>query len=117
MRNFKRIFYPLYLGVLILILFIFLYTSEILAFFQEWGFWENEQTLPVIGGPMIIFLSVLMGIAFITENLHISKLKGERRKFEVELNLLKAKLYDQVGKQDAAAAQTNQQIIKDETEW
>lgn len=95
MKKFKSIFYPLYLVVVILVLTISFNIFESLELFKKWGLFKYFSDLPYMARDLLIFLTALMVIELIAENIHLRSIKGKISKYEEEIRTLKAKLYDQ----------------------
>jgi hypothetical protein len=97
MKKFKSIFYPIYLVVVVLVLTISFNIFESLELFKKWGLFKYFSDLPYMARDLLIFLSALMVIELIAENVHLFSIKGKIAKYEEEITNLKARLYDQKG--------------------
>jgi hypothetical protein len=75
MKTFKRIFYPLYIVTIILVAIVSFDIMESLTVLQSWGFWKYFNDLPFIGRNLILFLSLLMVVELVIENIVIRQLK------------------------------------------
>lgn len=95
MKKFKTFFYPLYIIVVILVLLVSLNIFESLELFKKWGFFKYFSDLPYMARDLLVFLSLLMVVELISENVHLLSLRGRVSKLEEEVLKLKAKLYDQ----------------------
>lgn len=94
MRKFKRIFYPIYLVVIVLVLVISFNIYEALELFKVWGWFKYFSDLPYMGRDLMIFLCVLMLVEIVAENFQIADLKSKKTSLEQQVTELKAKLYD-----------------------
>jgi hypothetical protein len=94
MKKFKRIFYPIYLVVIVLVLIIAFNIYDALELFKQWGWFKYFSDLPYMGRDLMIFLCLLMLVELVAENFHIADLKSKRKELEQKITELKAKLYD-----------------------
>ena len=76
MKKFKRIFYPIYLVVIVLVLIVSFNIYEALELFKIWGWFRYFSDLPYMGRDLMIFLCSLMLVEIVAENLHIARLKA-----------------------------------------
>jgi cell division protein FtsL len=95
MKQFKRIFYPVYL---IMTVWMIYFTIDSLTNIEQTLAWFNEK-FSEQNGPfwvMVLYLvmSLLMLIEIVAENVHIHRLKSEIPDLEEEIVRLKAKLFD-----------------------
>lgn len=94
MKKFKRIFYPIYLIVIILVLIVSFNIYESLELFKIWGWFKYFSDLPYMGRDLLVFLCVLMMVELVAENVHIARLKARADERDQKITDLKAKLYD-----------------------
>ena len=94
MKKFKRIFYPIYLVVIVLVLIVSFNIYEALELFKIWGWFRYFSDLPYMGRDLMIFLCSLMLVEIVAENLHIARLKARSDEKDQKIVDLKAKLYD-----------------------
>ena len=94
MKKFKKIFYPIYLVVIVLVLIIAFNIYEALELFKQWGWFKYFSDLPYMGRDLMVFLCLLMLIELVAENFHIADLKSKNGALEQKITELKAKLYD-----------------------
>ena len=94
MKKFKRIFYPIYLIVIVLVLIVSFNIYESLELFKIWGWFKYFSDLPYMGRDLMIFLCALMLVELVAENIHIARLKARADEKDQKVIDLKAKLYD-----------------------
>lgn len=94
MKKFKRIFYPIYLIVIVLVLIVSFNIYEALELFKIWGWFKYFSDLPYMGRDLMIFLCALMLVELVAENVHIARLKAKTDEKDQKILNLKAKLYD-----------------------
>ena len=95
MKKFKRIFYPIYLIVTVWMIY---FSIDSLMNLSETRAWFDEK-FSVENGPfwiifLYLFMSLLMLVEIVAENIQIRRLKGEIPDLEEEIIRLKAKLFD-----------------------
>ena len=94
MKKFKRIFYPIYLVIIALVLIISFNIYEALELFKIWAWFKYFSDLPYMGRDLMIFLCLLMIIELVAENIHIARMKARANENDQNIIDLKAKLYD-----------------------
>lgn len=94
MKKFKTFFYPIYLVVIVLVLLISFNIYEALELFKTWGWFKYFSDLPYMGRNLMVFLTILMAIELVAENIHLMKWRGRISGLQKEVTELKAKLYD-----------------------
>lgn len=75
MRKIKLVFYPVYIISILAVLFISFNIVESINWLQQIGWIRYISDLPYLGRNLLLFLSSLMIIEFIIQNIHVSKLK------------------------------------------
>lgn len=95
MKKFKRIFYPIYLITTIWMIY---FSIDSLMNLEETRAWYNEK-FSIEKGPfwvilLYLFMSLLMLVEIVAENIQIRQLKSEIPDLEEEIIRLKAKLFD-----------------------
>ena len=100
MRLFKTIFYPLYILVIIFVLMMAFNIYDTLELFKRWGWFKYFSDLPFMARNMMVFLTLLMAVEIVTENIALLKNSGKTKKLEREVTELKAKLYDKANWED-----------------
>ena len=95
MKKFKRIFYPIYL---ILTVWMIYFSIDSMMNLEETRAWFDEKFSAEKGPFWVIFLylfmSLLMLVEIVAENIQIRQLKNEIPDLEEEIIRLKAKLFD-----------------------
>lgn len=114
MKKFKRIFYPIYLVVIVLVLIISFNIYEALELFKVWGWFKYFSDLPYMGRDLMIFLCVLMIVEIVAENYQIQGQKGKIRSLEDKVMELKAKLYDKSEGEDPGLDEDEEEVDPDE---
>ena len=98
MKKFKIFFYPLYIFVIILVLMISFNIYDSLELFKRWGWFKYFSDLPFMIRNLMVFLTILMAVELVIENISLMKTRSRNKLLEGEVTDLKARLYDK--KQD-----------------
>lgn len=108
MKKFKTFFYPLYILVILVVLY---FTIDIIlhkeAYMTKLDF-SIIKKLPGYTIVLLLFLSTLMTIELVAENLHVLNLRRKLNAKEKEVLDLKAKLYDKSQQKPQPPAENQQ---------
>ncbi len=94
MKKFKTFFYPIYVIVIIMVLMISFNIYDSLELFKRWGWFKYFSDLPFMIRNLMVFLTFLMAIEIVIENISLLQTRSRNRSLEREVVDLKAKLYD-----------------------
>lgn len=94
MKKFKQIFYPIYILAVIFVLLVSFNIYDSLELFKKWGWFRYFSDLPYMVRDLMVFLSLLMVVELVLENIQMIRLKGKISEMEDEITRLKARLFD-----------------------
>ncbi len=75
MKKFRAIFYPIYLLTIIAVIVLSININESLMLLKEMGWVRYFSDLPYYGRNLLLFLSGLMLVEFVVNNIQIIRLK------------------------------------------
>ena len=94
MKKFKTFFYPIYILVIIMVLMISFNIYDSLELFKRWGWFKYFSDLPFMIRNLMVFLTFLMAVELVIENISLIKTYSRNKSLEREVTDLKAKLFD-----------------------
>lgn len=94
MKIFKLIFYPIYIVITLVTLWVAFDMFEALEILKAWGWFKYFSELPILGRNLLWVLGTLLIIEFVIENLHLKKDRKRLKAAEGEIKDLQDRLYE-----------------------
>lgn len=94
MKTFKLIFYPIYILITLIVIWISLDMYHALEIFQSWGWFKYFSELPGLGKNLLLVLSALLVIELTAENLHHKATRRKLKHSQEEIKDLQNRLYE-----------------------
>ncbi len=94
MKTFKLIFYPIYILITLVVIWISFDMYHALEIFQSWGWFKYFSELPGLGKNLLLVLSALLVVELIVENLHLKANKKQLKRSLEENKDLQNRLYE-----------------------
>lgn len=94
MKTFKLIFYPIYVLITLVVIWISIDMYHALEIFQSLGWFKYFSEIPGLGRNLLYVLSALLVIEIIVENLHLKARNKQLRASQHEIKDLQNKLYE-----------------------